>query len=220
MVEITVRGEAVRRAAAERARLTVQSRWQAEQPEAAMAAVQDAHARVVDEVRDLVEGGAAESWHADRVWLSHHREWVAEGQPPRILYTAAASVTATFVDLDALGRWIAALGRDEVHELGEIEWTLTDATHRSLAQRARQDAVADAVERAEDYARAASLGAVRIVAIREPGTGPQPLAKGRAMDVMMASAPGGGAVELRAGEVEVAAAVEAAFATGGDSAPE
>lgn len=219
MVEITVEGEAVRRAAAERARITVQSRWQAEAPEAAMGAVTAAHQSVVDDAKRLVDAGSAESWHADRVWLSHHREWVGEGQPQRTVYTAAAAVTATFVDLDALGRWLASLGGEQVHEVGEIAWTLTEETERTLARGARQDAVADAVERAADYAAAASLGPVRVVAIREPGLAqPGPSPKARGVEMMAMADAGGAPVALRAGEVEVRAAVEVAFATGGDSA--
>ncbi|WAC66240.1 SIMPL domain-containing protein [Agrococcus sp. SL85] len=219
MVHITVQGTGSRRAAAERAELTVQSRWQTETPADAMATVQEAHARVVAEVKELVAAGAAESWHADRVWLSHHREWRGDDKAPRLVYAAAASVTATFIDLDALGRWIAALGGDPVLEVGDIEWRLTEPTRRELARGARADAVADAVERAQDYARAAAIGEVRVVEVREPspfGSGPSP--KHRVHDVMMAGAPAGGSVELQAGELEVEAHVEATFATGGDAA--
>ncbi|MCR8670775.1 SIMPL domain-containing protein, partial [Agrococcus sp. HG114] len=83
-----------------------------------------------------------------------------------------------------------------------------------LAARARARAVADAVERAADYARAAGLGKPRIAALREPDlTVPQPLvAKHRASEaVLLGGADSGPALELAAGEIEVVAVVEAAF---------
>ncbi|MCR8671954.1 SIMPL domain-containing protein, partial [Agrococcus sp. HG114] len=137
MVEILVRGEAVERAAAERATVTVHSRWQAASPEDAMAEVADAQRRVADGARELATAGAVESWHADRVWVSHHREWVGEGLPQRLVFTASAAVTATFVDVDALGGWIGGLGTAPVHEIGGIAWSLAEATERELAARAR-----------------------------------------------------------------------------------
>lgn len=221
MVEILVRGEAVERAAAERASVTVQSRWQADAPDAAMALVAKAHARVAAEARAFADSGAAESWHADRVWVAHHREWVGEGQPPRLVFTASASVTATFVDVDALGAWIGDLGAGQVHEVSGIEWTLADGTQRELGSRARARAVEDAVARAADYARAASLGTPVITSIREPETGdggPRPFsAKGRGIE-LMAAGDAGGAIELSAGELEVRAAVEVGFAAEPDRA--
>ncbi len=219
MVEIMVRGEAVERAAAERASVTVQSRWQADAPDEAMSLVAKAHARVAAEARAFAESGAVESWHADRVWVAHHREWVGEGQPQRLVFTASAAVTATFVDVDALGAWIGDLGAEQVHEVSGIEWSLADATERELAGRARARAIEDAVARATDYAAAASLASPVITSIREPATGdggPRPLmAKGRGIEVMAVS-DAGGAIELSAGELEVRAAVEVGFTAEAD----
>lgn len=214
MVEILVRGEAVERAAAERASVTVQSRWQADAPEAAMALVSQAHARVAAEARAFADSGAAESWHADRVWVAHHREWVGEGQPQRLVFTASASVTATFVDVDALGAWIGELGALQVHEVSGIAWSLAEATERELAGRARARAIEDAVARAADYARAARLGTPVITSIREPEAEPgvpRPLMQARGVELMAAS-DAGGAIELSAGELTVRAAVEVGFA--------
>lgn len=219
MVEIVVRGTAVERAAAERASVTVQSRWQADAPDAAMAPVAEAHERVVADARAFADAGAAESWHADRVWVAHHREWVGEGQPQRLVFTASASVTATFVDVDALGAWIGALGAQQVHELSGIAWSLAERTERQLASRARARAIEDAVARATDYARAAGLADPVITSIREPATGeggPRPAAaKGRGLELLAASDAGAG-IALTAGEIEVLAEVEVGFAAEAD----
>ncbi|MGM1030094.1 MAG: SIMPL domain-containing protein [Actinomycetota bacterium] len=219
MVEILVRGEAVERAPAERASVTVQSRWQADAPDEAMGLVGEAHARVAAEARAFAESGAVESWHADRVWVSHHREWVGEGQPQRLVFTASAAVTATFVDVDALGAWIGELGALQVHEVSGIDWSLAEGTERELAARARARAIDDAVTRAGDYAGAAGLAAPAIASIREPEAqsgGPRPpLAKRRGAELMAAS-EAGGAIELSAGELEVRAVIEVGFAASAD----
>jgi len=219
MVEILVRGEAVERAAAERATVTVQSRWQADAPDEAMGRVATGHARVAAEAKAFAASGAVESWHADRVWVSHHREWVGEGQPQRLVFTASASVTATFVDVEALGAWIGDLGVEQLHEVGGIAWSLAEGTERELAGRARSRAIADAVARSADYAAAAGLGAPAITSIREPeATAPRPpMAKARGIELMAAS-DSGGAIELAAGELEVRAAVEVGFAAEADRA--
>ncbi len=217
VVEILVRGEAVERAAAERATVTVQSRWQADAPDEAMAQVAAAHGRIAAEVEAFAASRAVESWHADRVWISHHREWVGEGQPQRLVFTASASVTATFVDLPALGAWLGDLGAQQEHEVGGIHWSLAEQTARDLATRARAGAIADAVARAADYAGAARLGAPVITSIREPGTtAPRPPSgAARGIELMAASDAGAG-IELSAGELEVRAAVDVAFAAEAD----
>jgi uncharacterized protein len=213
MVAITVCGTALERASAERATVTVQSRWSAPSPEAAMRAVTEAHERLVTDAKAHAAAGAAESWHADRVWISHHQEWVGEGQPRSSVYTAAASVTVRFQDFEALGAWIGRIGVHQTHEVGGIEWALSEETHRALARAARTRAITDAVERAGDYAAAAGLGAPVVDGIREPGTaqpGP-PLPAGRMAALAMASAEAAPAVSVEAGEIEVHAAVEVRF---------
>lgn len=212
MVEITVCGTALERASAERATVTVQSRSSAPSPAAAMSAVAEAHERLVKDAKAHEAAGAAESWHADRVWISHHQEWVGEGQPRNSVYTASASVTVRFQDFEALGAWIGRVGIHQTHEVGGIEWSLSEATERELAKTARTGAIADALERAGDYAAAAGLGSPVVDGIQEPGTtppGPPPMA--RMATMAMASAGADPAVSLEAGEIEVHAAVEVRF---------
>jgi uncharacterized protein len=213
MVEITVCGSALERASAERATVTVQSRWSAATPEAAMHAVAEAHERLVSDAKAHEAAGAAESWHADRVWISHHEEWVGEGQPRRSVYTAAAAVTVRFQDFDELGTWIGRVGLHQTHEVGGIQWSLSEETERERAKAARTRAIADAVERAGDYAAAAGLGTPLIEAIQEPGTmAPAPPSpKARMATMAMESADGGAAISFEAGELEVRAAVEVRF---------
>lgn len=216
MVEITVCGTALERASAERATVTVQSRWSAPEARIAMQAVAEAHERVITDAKQHVESGAAESWHADRVWISHHEEWVGEGQPRNAVYTASASVTVRFQNFEVLGAWIGRVGIHKTHEVGGIEWSLSDETQRELGKAARTRAIADAVERAGDYAAAAGLGSPVVDGIREPGTtrpGP-PSPHGRMAPMAMAAADAAPAVSLEAGEIEVRAAVEVCFTTG------
>lgn len=213
MVEITVRGEATERASAERAAVTVQSRWSAPSAKEALHAVADAHARLVEDAKGHEASGAAESWHADRVWISHHQEWVGEGEPRRSVYTAAASVTVRFVDFEALGAWMGSVGVHRTHEVGGIEWSLSDDTERALAKAARTRAIADAVERAGDYAAAAGLSTPLVDGIQEPrAAAPVPMASKARMETMaFAAADTAPAVSLEAGELSVHAEVEVRF---------
>lgn len=211
-LDITVRGGAIERAQAERATVTVGSRWAADDPSVALEVVARAHARVVGDARRMAESGAVASWHADRARIGHHEEWVGEGQPQRIVYTASASATVEFADPDALGAWIGELGTERVHEIGHIRWSLDEDTERELASRARAGAVEDARRRAADYARAAGLGEPAIAELREPGTSTQarPAAKER-MVLAAGAADAAPEIELEAGIIEVRAAIEARF---------
>lgn len=214
MVEITVRGRAIERASAELASVTVQSRWTAPSADEAMRAVTDAHGRLVEDAKRHEAAGALESWHADRVWISHQQEWVGEGEPRRLTYTAAAAVTLRFTDFEVLGTWLGEVGVQETHEVGGIGWSLTEETERELARTARTRAIADAAERAADYAAAAGLATPVVDGIQEPGTTPPaPRAAKARMETMAFAAAGDAApaVELEAGEIEVRAAVEVRF---------
>lgn len=214
MVEITVCGQAVERASAERATVTVRSRLGAASAEEAMQSVAAAHERLVAEAKAHEAAGAAESWHADRIWISHSEEWVGDGQPRRSVYTAAASVTVRFIDFEVLGAWMGSVGMHELHEVGGIQWSLSETTERDRSRAARTRAVADAVERASDYAAAAGLGTPIVDGIQEPGTAAySPRAPKVRMETMAfaASADGGPAVTVEAGEIEVRAAVEVRF---------
>lgn len=212
MVEITVRGEAVERASAERASVTVQSRWSAASAQAAMLQVAEAHDRLVADAKEHQAAGAAEAWHADRVWISHSQEWVGEGEPRRSVYTASASVTVRFNDFGELGAWIGRVGMDDRHEVGGIQWSLSDETERARARAARTGAIADAVERAADYAAAAGLGIPVVGGIREPDTTfPGPLASGARMESMAYAGAADAGITFEAGEIEVHAEVEVRF---------
>lgn len=211
MVEITVCGRAVERASAERATVTVQSRWSAASAKDAMQAVADAHARLVRDAEAHAASGAAESWHADRVWISHHQEWVGEGEPRRSVYTASAAVTVRFRDFEALGGWIGSVGVHATHEVGGIQWSLSEETERERSRAARSRAIADAVERAADYAAAAGLGAPAVDAIREPGATPAEPRAARSATMALEAADPGAAISVTAGELEVHAAVEVRF---------
>lgn len=216
MVEITVCGRAVERASAERATVTVHSRWSAPSAKDAMHAVADAHARLVQDAEAHEASGAAESWHADRVWIGHHQEWVGEGEPRRSVHTASAAVTVRFRDFEALGAWIGSVGVHRTHEVGAVEWSLSEQTARERARTARSRAIADAVERAADYAAAAGLSGPVVDGIREPDAAPPASREGRARVATMAleAADAGPAISFEAGQLEVHAAVEVRFVAG------
>lgn len=213
MTSITVAGHGRERATAERATVTVRSRATADDPETAMRQVAEAHGGLSADARGFVTSGAAERWQADRVWVGHSEEWVGDGKRRRIVFEAAASVTVIFIDVEALGAWIGAVGTKPVHEVGAIRWSLSDDTRAALETSARALAIRDATAKAGDFASAAGLGEPSIAEIREAGT--LPSAAPAAPTAMFARGAGAAAsapvVEMEAGELEVTSSVTVRF---------
>ncbi|GAA2174701.1 hypothetical protein GCM10009846_21660 [Agrococcus versicolor] len=212
MTHITVSGIGVERAPAERATVVVQTQHRAKHPEEAIRVVSEAHAAIAADARAFVDGGQAERWHADRVVVSHHEQWIGDGKRRELVFDAAASVHVTFGDFEALGAWIGSVATRPVHQVGGIQWSLADETTHALGSRARAEAIADAQRKAADFAAAAGLSQPRIASIREAGLDdaprfpPQPKAMG-----MRAAAAADTSIELQGSDIEVTSEVRVDF---------
>ncbi|MFC7432799.1 MULTISPECIES: SIMPL domain-containing protein [unclassified Agrococcus] len=209
MTQIIVSGTGIQRAPAERASVVVSTQHRAAHPEEAIRVVAEAHATIAAQARGFVEGGQAERWHADRVWVSHHEQWVGDGKRRDLVFDAAASVHVTFVDFEALGTWIGAVATMPVHQVGGIQWSLSDATEHELGSTARADAIADAQRKAADFAAAAGLATPRIASIQEAGLAEAPTFKARPMATGMragAAAPEP-SLDLQGSDIEVTSEV-------------
>lgn len=209
MTQIIVSGTGVQRAPAERASVVVSTQHRAAHPEDAIRVVADAHAAIAAQARAFVEGGEAERWHADRVWVSHHEQWVGDGKRRDVVFDAAASVHVTFVDFEALGAWIGSVATNPVHQVGGISWSLSDETRHALGSAARAEAIADARRKAADFASAAGLPSPRIASIHEGGVPDAPLFKPQAMAMGMraGSAASEPSIDLQGSEIEVTSEV-------------
>lgn len=212
MTQITVSGLGVERAPAERATVVVQTQHRAAHPEEAIRVVSEAHAAIAAQARAFVDGGQAERWHADRVWVSHQEQWVGDGKRRDLVFDAAASVHVTFVDFEALGTWIGAVATRPVHQVGGIQWSLSDATSHELGSKARAEAIADAQRKAVDFASAAGLSSPRVASIRE-GAADEPMQfKAQPMGSMMrGSAAADTSIALEGSDIEVTSEVRVDF---------
>ena len=206
-------GTGVERAPAERATVVVQTQHRAKHPEDAIRTVSESHAAIAAQARAFVDAGQAERWHADRVFVSHHEQWIGDGQRREVVFDAAASVHITFLDFEALGAWIGSIATKPVHQVGGIQWSLADETTHALGSKARAEAIADAQRKAADFAAAAGLSTPRIASIREGGLddGPTFRAQPMAMGMRAGAAAADTSIALQGSDIEVTSEVRVDF---------
>ena len=171
--------------------------------------VKELVAALVRSVRQELDalGDAVIRYAVAQVQVSQHRPWNEQGEQLPLVYTATAGVTAEFADLEALGRWVLTDGLI-VHGL---DWRLTEATRAQIERQVRQDALREAVVRAQDYADTLSLGPVSLRIIRDAGMA----VPGMQPRMLMAAAEAGRpTVELSAEPLEIDAEVHATFVVG------
>ena len=124
------------------------------------------------------------------------------GAPPRIVgYEVSSTVNVTVEGLDKLGPTIDALVAAGSNQIEGPSFSIADP--KPLLAKAREEAVKDAVARAEAYARAAGVTLGPILSIYEGGgaTTIQPM--GRMMSMLKSDAP----TPIAAGEESVSATV-------------
>ena len=127
------------------------------------------------------------------------------GPPHLVGYNASNTVTATIRDLDNLGDVLDAVVEAGGNTINAISFGVDDTSE--VMRQARQEAVKDALDKAELYAEAAGYKVARIITIEEAGTyAPRPVAAMRmAADMESASTP------IAAGEVSHSAHVTVTF---------
>jgi hypothetical protein len=129
--------------------------------------------RRVEEVRTAVEGygSAVESADTGPLWV---RPQVKDGRPRERVtgYVAGAVLTVTVVDFAVLGDLLLRLADRDMVALEGPFWALRpdSPSHR----RARVGAVADARQRAQEYAEAAGVRLTGLVQIADTGLSGEP----------------------------------------------
>lgn len=212
-VQINVRGSHTVTATPERATVRAAVSQDGPDPESVFAAVSATLARVRAGIEALYDPdhGPVTRYAVDQVRVGSHRPWNADGERLPLVHNAAVAVAATFRDFDALSSWVAANANESGVQIGSVDWTLTRRTRAKLERRARRRALRDAQRRAQDYADALDLGAVRVVTVSDPGVG-APIGRKMVFAAAMSDVPDEQRVSLRPEDVEIEAAVEATFA--------
>ena len=212
---ITVQGTFSVKHAPERATVSVSVSHDGPRREPVFAATTEVAAaitRPLQEWRDAASGPVS-TWSSERVGVWSERPWNAEGKQLPLVYHAVLGVEATFVDFDALARWVETLATTAGVTVSSIDWALQDATRDRLLEEVRTKAVQDAAAKALVYARAAGLTSVTATSIADPGLlEDADIARG---GMMAASSPrlmkASANLEFTPAELEIEARVDARF---------
>lgn len=158
-------------------------------------------------------------WSAGQLRTWSQRPWHKDGKQLPMVHHAGVDIDVKFRDFDALSRWVGEhVSGTGGFRVAQVVWALTAARRDALFADARTRAVRDAVARAQQYADALELGAVRPVAIADAGMlAAQVLPEsghGGTFLRAAASPAGGGDVELLPEDIEVSATVDARFLAG------
>lgn len=158
-------------------------------------------------------------WSVEQLRTWSRRPWHKDGKQLPMVHHASVGIEVKFADFAALSRWVGEhVSGTEGFRVAQVIWALTAARQDALVADARTRAVRDAAARAQHYADALALGAVRPVAIADAGMlGVQQLAEagGGGTFLRAAARPaGGGDVELVPEDIEVSAIVDARFLAG------
>lgn len=158
-------------------------------------------------------------WSAEQLRTWSQRPWHKDGKQLPMVHHASVGVEVKFRDFGALSQWVGEhVSSTGGFRVAQVIWALTAARRDALVVDARTRAVRDAAARAQQYADALELGAVRPVAIADAGMlGAQLHPEGGHGGTFLRAAAtpaGGGDVELLPEDIEVAATVDARFLTG------
>lgn len=160
--------------------------------------------------------GPVTRWDAERVRVWSQRPWNEQGKQLAPVYHAQLDVSATFVDTEALARWVERLATTDGVDVGGVSWGLSEERERAALAEVRAAAVTDALERARAYAASLGLAELTPIAIADPGMlgdrgaggglEAMPVAAFRAM-----KDSSGGELSFTPRELELSASVDARF---------
>lgn len=193
----------------------------------AMEPVYERVVRDLDAVKVSIEplhnpgGGPVTWWSTQQLRTWSNRPWNQDGKQLPLVHHADAGVEVKFSDFPALSRWLGGhVSGTAGFRVSRIAWTLTEKRREALVRDVHTRAVRDAVDRAQRYADALGLGAVRPVAFADAGmlgrSSPEfaqpPAGIMRAM-AMPGPAP---EVDFAPADIKVSETVDARFLAGHD----
>ena len=168
-LEITVRGSAEQRFAAERATVTMSAAIESTDKQQVYDEAVSVLEPLVLQLRELADRSAVSTWASDQVRIFSHRPWGPEGIRGELQHVARLQITAEFVDFERLSGFIDYwAGRDGI-EISGIEWDVTVRNRRAHEAEVRKAAVDSAITKAQAYADAVRRGRVSAVQIADPG---------------------------------------------------
>lgn len=159
---------------------------------------------ILDEYRDAVE---------KRETAGMYVYPQTKGSAERVIaYRGSVTTTVTVSDFTVLGDLMLRLANTEQSAVAGPWWALRPGSpaHRD----ARQAAIADALERAREYAAALGARIVRLIELADSGLNAQPVTRGgfRAMALKGGGAGEAPQIDLEPQRQNVGASVEARFA--------
>lgn len=133
-------------------------------------------AQDLDVVRTSVESLASGAdpavtwWSAQQLRTWSARPWNQDGEQLPLVHHAAVSIEVKFRDFTALSSWVREHTINlEGFRVSSTKWALTVARREEVTRQVRDQAVRNAVERAQQYAESLGLGEVRPTAIADAG---------------------------------------------------
>ncbi|MFL6088897.1 MAG: SIMPL domain-containing protein [Aeromicrobium sp.] len=214
VVEISVRGEAEGRYAAERAVVLLAAVFEGAAKDQMYDHAVALQKAIAGQLAELVDRGAVATWSSDDVAMSTHRPWLGDGRRGGLMHVARIGLSAEFVDFERLSGFLDHWsGRDGV-EVAGVTWDLLEKNRRWRTAELRRAAVDDAAEKAQAYAEAVRRGRVTPIRVADPGL-LSPSGGGAvpyALASRMAGGEGNDGLRLTPAPVVIRVAVEAAFA--------
>ena len=168
-LEITVRGSAEQRFAAERATVSLATAIESTDKQQVYDDAVSVLEPLVIQLRELADRGAVSTWSSDQVRVYSHRPWESDGTRGELMHVARLQITAEFTDFERLSGFIDYWAGKDGIEIGGIEWDVTARNRRSYEADVRKGAVDNAINKAQAYADAVRRGRVMALQIADPG---------------------------------------------------
>ncbi|MGI9085766.1 MAG: SIMPL domain-containing protein [Aeromicrobium sp.] len=168
-LEITVRGAAEQRFAAERATVTMAAALEGTDKQQVYDDAVTVLDPLVQQLRGLADRGAVSTWSNDQVRVYSHRPWIGEGVRGELQHVARVQLAAEFTDFERLSGFVDYwAGKDGV-EIAGIAWDVTMRNRRTYESDVRKAAVDNAITKAQAYADAVRRGRVTALQFADPG---------------------------------------------------
>lgn len=214
---ITVEGRFDYHHPAERGTVLISAGFQGPEREPVVSRTTALHRALSQAAEQFRAQSAVTWWSADRLRVWSERPWNKDGKQLPLVHHASVALEVKFADLQALARWAEEIAVQDGVTVTGVTWALTEVTKHRITAEAQHNAVRDAVGRATAYATSLGLGAVRPVALAEPGMlgddTRSPSSQAAAPMMRGAAAPAGDtALDLKPEDITVSSRVHARFA--------
>ncbi|KAJ5199233.1 hypothetical protein N7491_000210 [Penicillium cf. griseofulvum] len=124
------------------------------------------------ETGETISGSPVTSFSSTSLHTGSQQPPHISGKPQPMVYYASLVLNALFQDFTKLNEIVGMLISHPNVEIQSLDWCLTEVTKKALSSESRQDAMRDAVQKANDYASVIGREVVA-VSISEIGGGTQ-----------------------------------------------